>query len=115
MDEQKHIAFTGRSNRLILENLKRLAARGNKLVVRIPVVPGINDDTQNIRDTAGFLRSLDGISEISLLPYHRMGRNKSKGIEKESLCLEYETPTEESLERIQADLESSGFRVSRGE
>ncbi len=115
MDEQKHSAFTGRSNRLILENLKRLAATGKKIIVRIPIVPGINDDTKNLRDTAAFLRSLDGISEISLLPYHRMGRNKSKGIEKESFCLEYETPTEESLERIQADLESSGFRVSRGE
>jgi pyruvate formate lyase activating enzyme len=115
MDEQKHISFTGQSNRLILENLKKLAAMGQKTIVRIPIVPGINDDPENIRRTAGFLRTLEGISEISLLPYHKMGRDKSKGIEKTGLCPEYETPTEESLERIQADLESYGFRVSRGE
>ncbi|HUU36854.1 MAG TPA: glycyl-radical enzyme activating protein [Candidatus Desulfaltia sp.] len=115
MDEQKHIAFTGESNRLILENLKRLAATGKKIVVRIPIVPSINDDTENIRRTAGFLRTLEGISEISLLPYHRLGRDKSKGIEKESSCLEFSSPTEESLERLKADLESRGFRVSRGE
>ena len=39
MDEQRHIAFTGESNRLVLENLKRLAAMGKKIIVRIPVVP----------------------------------------------------------------------------
>ena len=115
MDEQRHIAFTGESNRVVLENLKRLAAMGKKIIVRIPVVPGINDDTENIRRTAGFLRTLKGISEISLLPYHRLGRDKSRGIEKAGFCLEYATPTAESLERIQADLESCGFRVSRGE
>ncbi|MFZ2054161.1 MAG: glycyl-radical enzyme activating protein [Candidatus Aminicenantales bacterium] len=115
MDEQKHIAFTGESNRLILENLRKLAATGKKIVVRIPIVPGVNDDTENIRRTGGFLRTFAGISEISLLPYHRLGGDKSKGIEKESSSLEFASPTDESLERIQADLESRGFRVSRGE
>jgi pyruvate formate lyase activating enzyme len=115
MDEQKHIVFTGKSNRLILENLRRLAAKGKKTVVRIPIVPGINDDVENIRRTAAHLGTLDGVSEISLLPYHRLGRGKSKGIDKEMANLEFASPSEQSLERIKADLESRGFRVSRGE
>ncbi len=115
MDEQKHLAFTGESNLLILENLRRLAAQGKKIVVRIPVVSGINDDPINIRDTAAFLHTLDGVSEISLLPYHRLGREKSRGINKEDSSFEFSPPTEENLEKIRADLESSGFRVSRGE
>jgi pyruvate formate lyase activating enzyme len=115
MDEKKHITFTGDSNRLILENLRRLAVSGKRIIVRIPIVPGINDDPENIRRTAGFLRSLEGISEISLLPYHGLGRNKFKGIDKAGSSLDFESPSEESLERIKADLESHGFRVSRGE
>jgi pyruvate formate lyase activating enzyme len=115
MDEQKHIASTGESNQLILENLRRLAASGRKIVVRIPIVPGLNDDEENIRQTAGFLRTLEGISEISLLPYHRLGRGKSRGIETASASPEFSLPTEESLERIKTGLESCGFRVRRGE
>jgi pyruvate formate lyase activating enzyme len=115
MDEQKHIASTGESNQLILENLRRLAASGRKIVVRIPIVPGLNDDEKNIQQTAGFLRTLEVISEISLLPYHRLGRGKSRGIETASASPEFALPTEESLERINAGLESCGFRVRRGE
>ncbi|MGB7294625.1 MAG: glycyl-radical enzyme activating protein [Candidatus Aminicenantales bacterium] len=115
MDEQKHIAFTGQSNRLILENLKRLAGAGKRIIVRIPVVPGINDDPENTRRTASFLRPLETVSEISLLPYHKLGREKSQGIDRENSWQEFAAPTEETLEKIKADLESAGFRVTRGE
>lgn len=115
MDEQKHVAFTGESNRLILENLERLAGRGSRIIIRIPVVPGVNDDPGNIRRTASFLRSLGGISEISLLPYHRLGRDKSRGIDKEDSCQEFEPPAGESLEMMRTELETSGFLVKRGE
>ncbi len=115
MDEQKHVSSTGESNRMILENLKRLADSGRKIVIRMPIVPGLNDDEENTLRTAAFLQTLKGISEISLLPYHRLGRDKSKGIEAAAASVEYASPTEESLERIKADLESRGFRVHQGE
>jgi pyruvate formate lyase activating enzyme len=115
MDEQKHIALTGESNRLILENLRTLAAKGKKTVVRMPILPGINDDAENIRRTAAYLGTLEGVPEISLLPFHRLGREKAKGIAKETPPLEIASPGEQSLERIQSELESCGFRVTRGE
>jgi len=115
MDEEKHIAFTGESNRLILENLRRLTAGGRKIVVRIPVVPGVNDDAENIRRTASYMGTLKGISEIRLLSYHRLGRGKAKGIDKEGAGREFVPPSEPAMERIKADLESFGFRVSRGD
>jgi pyruvate formate lyase activating enzyme len=115
IDEKKHLAFTGESNRLILENLKRLAAKGKKTVVRIPVIPGINDDEENIRETAEFLRSLGSISDISLLPYHKLGRNKYRGLEKKADADEFTPPSAECLERIKKGLEEYGFRVSLGE
>jgi len=115
LDEIKHFAFTGESNRLILENLKRLAAKGKKTVVRIPVVPGVNDDDENIRGTAEFLRSLGTISEISLLPYHKLGRDKYRGLEKKPSGDDFTPPSAERLEQIKRDLEVCGFRVSLGE
>jgi len=115
LDEKKHLAFTGESNRLILENLKRLAAKGKKTVVRIPVVPGVNDDDENIRGTAEFLRCLGAVSEISLLPYHKLGRDKYRGLQKKSGGDDFAPPSAERLEQIKKHLEDCGFQVSRGE
>jgi len=115
IDEMKHIAFTGESNRLILENLKKLASKGNKIVVRIPVIPGLNDDDENIRGTAEFLRTLGTISEISLLPYHKLGRDKYRGLEKKADDDDFTPPSADHMERIKRDLENCGFRVSLGE
>lgn len=115
LDEIKHVAFTGESNRSILENLKRLAAKGAKIVVRIPVVPDVNDDKENIRQTAEFLLSLGTISNISLLPYHKLGRDKYRGLEKKTGGNDFAPPSAECLERIKKDLEGYGFQVSLGE
>jgi pyruvate formate lyase activating enzyme len=115
IDEKKHIASTGVSNRLILENLSRLAARGSRVIVRIPVIPGVNEDEKTVRETARFLRSLGSISDISLLPYHRLGRDKYKGLEKEAAGGDFDPPTADSLGQMRKHLEASGFRVSLGE
>jgi len=114
IDEKRHRDSTGESNALILENLKRLASMGKKTIIRLPVIPGVNDDEENIRDMARFLRSLGTVSDISLLPYHKLGRDKYRGLEKKAED-EYAAPSAECLERIKKDLEEYGFRVSKGE
>jgi pyruvate formate lyase activating enzyme len=114
IDEKRHRAFTGESNSLIIENLRRLAAMGKKIMIRLPVVPGVNDNEENIRDTARFLGSLGTVSEISLLPYHKLGRDKYRGLAKKAED-EYTPPSAECLERIRKDLEQHGFRVNMGE
>ena len=115
MDEKKHLAFTGASNRLILENLSRLVAMGKKIIVRIPVVPGVNDDQKNVQEVAQYLRSLGAVREISLLPYHKLGKSKYQGLEKKAHPDEFEPPSTECLERIKRELEGWGFRVHLGE
>jgi pyruvate formate lyase activating enzyme len=115
IDEEKHIAFTGASNRPILENLGRLARLGKRIVVRIPVVTGVNDDEENITRTAGLLRSLGTVTEISLLPYHKLGRDKYRGLEKEAAGAVFSPPTAQRLEEIKKDLEGAGFHVCLGE
>ncbi len=115
IDEARHREFTGRSNRLIRQNLHYLAGQGKKIIIRLPLVPGVNDDAENISRTAEFLRSLSGVSEISLLPYHRLGKEKYKGLQKASLGERFAPPSAETLKKIRAELESQGFKVHLGE
>jgi len=70
MDEAAHIRQTGVSNKLILENLKKIAARDDvKTYIRLPLLPNINDSEENIRKTGEFIQSL-GLTETFLLPFH---------------------------------------------
>ena len=115
IDEARHREFTGRSSRLIRQNLRDLAGRGKKIIIRLPLVAGFNDDDENIRQTAEFLSSLDGISEISLLPYHLLGKEKYKGLQKASPVDVFAPPSTDHLKKIKTDLESQGFKVYLGE
>ena len=92
MDEARHREFTGVSNAPILDNLKRLAAAGTEIWVRIPLVGGVNDDDDNIRRTIAFLLSLKTIRRVGLLPYHSGGLEKARRIGKESHFRKFETP-----------------------
>ena len=78
MDTDKHREYCGAGNALILENIKRTAALGKKLVIRTPVVPGYNGDEKNIRAIGAFIKDeLDNkIVQYQLLPYRRLGIEK---------------------------------------
>lgn len=81
MDPRRHRDLTGVSNRRILENLRALAAVHEGIRIRVPVVPGMNDDPENLEATARFVASLPGVRRLDLLPYHRHGRHKRERLE----------------------------------
>lgn len=76
MDEERHRAATGMPNAIILRNLRALAQIHPAIWVRIPVVPGVNDDEANVEATAAFVQSLPGMRRVDLLPYHPTGEAK---------------------------------------
>ena len=76
MDEARHRAATGVSNRSILQNLKALAKVHDNLWIRVPIIPGVNDDEENLSATAEFLATLPAIRQVDLLPYHPTGEAK---------------------------------------
>ena len=76
LDDEKHREFTGVSNGQILENLRHLADLGKEVIVRIPIIPGVNDDPSEIRASGSFVSSLGNVREIHLLPYHTTGLEK---------------------------------------
>ncbi len=80
MDAECHRSGTGKDNRRILENLGRLAGQGTSIEIRIPLVPGFNDDAANMQATAAFLAALPVVPPVRLLPYHALARSKYAAI-----------------------------------
>ncbi|GAB1410325.1 glycyl-radical enzyme activating protein [Desulfovibrionales bacterium] len=76
MDPYVHQHITGVDNSLILNNLTSLARSGARIIIRVPLIAGVNDDTDNLANTADFIEALPGIAECDLLPYHGMAENK---------------------------------------
>ena len=78
MDSAVHKKWSGAGNELTLENIRQTAQAGKKLVVRIPVIPQINDSDENMRATAAFMRDNlgDSLVQVQLLPYRKMGIEK---------------------------------------
>lgn len=80
MNPQTHRALTGVGNERILENIVRLCQWapecGCRVILRIPVIPGYNDEEENLLQAAQFIRSLEGSPEVNLLPYHNLGELK---------------------------------------
>jgi len=113
MDDKKHRKYTGVSNKPILENFKKLAENGSSLLVRFLIIPGINDDDDNITKTAEFILSF-GIKQINLLSYHRAGIEKYKSLNKVYKIEKIQAPSNQDLRLIQEKLETFGLRVRIG-
>ena len=70
-DEEKHRHFTGVGNEKILANARQLCEGKTPFVIRIPVIPGVNDDEANYRNTAAYLQGANSLQKVELLPYHK--------------------------------------------
>ena len=114
MDDAKHRKFTGVSNELILRNLQMLSTRGHNITLRVPIIPGINDDDENICQTAAFAAALPHLNEVDILPYHHAGTEKCKRLNKVYGLLETRPPSGERMAEIAQILEEFGLQVKIG-
>ena len=114
MDDTRHRAVTGVSNCVILENLKALSAIHPEIWIRIPVIPGVNDDEANIAATAAFIRELPGIRHVDLLPYHATGEAKFARVGLEYTLHGTVTPTSDRLAALAAIVRAHGVTARIG-
>ena len=70
-DTQMHKKYTGAGNELILRNLSHLCRSGKEFVVRVPLIPGVNDTLENMEATAGLIEGAAGLIRVDLLRYHK--------------------------------------------
>ena len=110
--DNDHKKYTGVSNRLIKKNLTTLVRRkrGQDVILRFPVIPGINDTERNIDELTSFIRGLDGIEKIDLLPYHDVSE-KYRRLGMEYRMNVHVAPSVEKVNSIKERLERAGLRV----
>ncbi len=114
IDSQKHKEYTGVSNERILENARRIAESGVELIIRTPVIPGFNDTAEEIRAISHFAKTLPGVKEHHLLPYHRLGQDKYAGLGRKYSLSEIEPPSKEKMEYLLSIAETSGLKCKIG-
>jgi pyruvate formate lyase activating enzyme len=103
LDSEKHERVTGVSNRKILENFRRLRAEfpDTDVVVRTPVIPGVNDSEADIRAIAEFVDDAGGASAYELLPYHGFGEPKYAKLGKHYRFGHLEPPSVQRMNALQ--------------
>jgi pyruvate formate lyase activating enzyme len=113
MHSARHRAATGETNTAILENARLAATLGSEMMIRVPVIPGFNDDLSQITAIGKFAREL-GISELHLLPYHRYGITKYASLGRAYTLSEANAPTQSQMDSFRDELQALGLRVRIG-
>lgn len=111
IDEKKHKNFTGASNKLIFNNLEQLIFSDYKVIVRLPLIPGINDDVYNLNLTSSYLKEINYKGELHILPYHRLGLNKYEHLGKHYSLEKLKPPSNRIISRAIKLFEKEGFKV----
>ncbi len=114
INSEKHEEYTGMRNELILDNAKRIAASGVRLIIRVPTIPTFNATEEEIRDIARFAASLPGVNEIHLLPYHRLGYDKYTGLDRPYAMGDIPVPDAALMERLRKVAEGEGLHAVLG-
>lgn len=102
-DDDKHRSVTGSSNKQIIENIIALDKTGSKYCIRIPVIPGVNDDVSSMEGIYNVLKHLSNISYVELMPYHTMGIGKLASLSlSQSQLVGLKPPAKEQLALLAA-------------
>ena len=111
MDTAKHKEGTGAGNEPILNNIAVAASakREGRIVIRVPIIPGFNDSEENLEATAVFMKN-NGLDEINILSFHRMGASKYEQMGQVYKCAELEPPPAEAMAGLARIFELFGIK-----
>jgi pyruvate formate lyase activating enzyme len=112
MDSELHKQVTGVPNELILDNALKIADKGGRFWIRIPVIPRLNDSEEHFTLYRDFLlRIRDAIDIVQLLPYHKMGISKHDRLLKHEKIFVASPPSDELMDSRKRQLEAAGLPV----
>jgi pyruvate formate lyase activating enzyme len=114
VNEEKHKFYTGVSNKIIIDNLRKLAKTGTDIYIRIPIIPTINDGDEDIKDFLQILKEIGGFEHINFLPYHNISTEKYNRLNLEYKIADIKEPSSESMKKIKNIFENHGFKVKIG-
>lgn len=113
VDPERHKKFTGVSNGPILRNLAMLVETKKPVMVRIPVVPGVNDDEANISSSMELLSRM-GVQHVDLLSYHQTGTEKYERLGSQYGLQDVVPPSPEKMNELSDRFCREGFTVRIG-
>jgi len=114
LEDPLHIRWTGVSNHLILDNLIRLISKRARLIIRRPVLPGINDSSLQIRELGRYLQALGGVERVDLLGYHNLSTEKTFWITGKRPSRIFRQPEQKALHEISRILREFEVEVKIG-
>jgi pyruvate formate lyase activating enzyme len=115
MDSKKHQEVTGVPNELILSNIKRMAERGTKMRIRLPIIPDVSDSEEHIERVAEFVKELgESVVGVDLLPFHNWAETKYDQLDRSYAFKGLESMVADDVEDFKQMLESYGFAVTVG-
>lgn len=106
--------YLGTSSDRMLENLRRLAGQGAHVVLRIPLIPGINDTKEEFGKLLAFADGLENLHEMHILPFHQLGASKYQMIGQAYSLLHLNPADEDHIVRCVHMARAHGYRISRG-
>ncbi|MTJ80188.1 MAG: glycyl-radical enzyme activating protein [Telmatospirillum sp.] len=110
MDPAVHHRLTGQDNTLLLTNIARLAALPDwdgVIMPRIPIIPGLNDGTENLLATVRFIKSI-GLDAVNILPFHRLGESKYRQLGRRYAFVDQSPPPDEHMAALKSLVTAEG-------
>ncbi len=111
MDAPAHERWTGEDNERILANARRLSCEQVPLIVRTPVIAGVNATVEEIARIADFVRGFENLLYYELLAYHPLGSGKYQSLGMEPPGAELAGPDRQTLSRLAAAARQRGIEV----
>lgn len=114
IDEAAHLRHTRGSNRQILANLRALGEVHSRIWLRVPLVPGVNDDRAALEASARFAAGVPGVCQVNVLPYHGNGVAKSFRLGRSVPQNGFQTPSSEKIAEAVAIFREQGLTAKAG-
>lgn len=111
MNAKVHEEHTGKPNELIHDNLRKLSKKGENIRIRVPLIPAVTSEEENLLEIAEFVSSLRQIRRVDLLPYNQFGEGKYVKLGWSRTMRKLSPHTEEELRKKGKLFESFGFEV----
>ncbi|HWQ47271.1 MAG TPA: glycyl-radical enzyme activating protein [Longilinea sp.] len=112
MDAELHQRYTGATNELILNNLRILSEHGAAVIVRIPLIPGVNDDEENLHKSGEFLSGLPHPVGVELIGYHEIAQTKYEGLGMPYRAADIKPPSKEAMHKASEILSQYVLQVT---
>lgn len=109
MNREQHKQLTGEYNDVILRNARLIAEKKIPMIIRVPLIPSVNDSEDNLNEIARFILELDHTLHVDLLPYHRFGESKYEMLDMDYRLSNVRPPDDEHIYRCQDIFKKNGL------